>query len=49
VPCTLKTAYYELMRSVAILDDPTAAGVCWKALLERLPEPEALPEWQPPA
>jgi nicotinamidase-related amidase len=49
VPCTLKTAYYELMRSVAVLDDPVAAGAGWKALLERLPEPEALPEWQPPA
>ena len=48
VPCTLKTAYYELMRSVAVLDDPAAAGPGWAALLERLPEPEALPEWQPP-
>jgi nicotinamidase-related amidase len=48
VPCTLKTAYYELMRSVAGLDDPAAAGPGWAALLERLPEPEALPEWQPP-
>jgi nicotinamidase-related amidase len=49
VPCTLKTAYYELMGSVAVLDDPAAAGAGWAALLERLPEPEALPEWQPPA
>ena len=49
VPCTLKTAYYELMRSVAVLDDPAAAGPGWSALLERLPEPEALPDWQPPA
>lgn len=47
VPCTLKTAYYELMRSVAVLDDPAAAGAGWSALLERLPEPEALPDWQP--
>jgi nicotinamidase-related amidase len=49
VPCALKTAYYELMRSVAVLDDPAAAVAGWKALLERLPEPEALPEWRPPA
>jgi nicotinamidase-related amidase len=49
VPCTLKTVYYELMRSVAVLDDPAAAGPGWAALLERLPEPEALPECRPPS
>ena len=49
VPCTFKTAYYELMHTVAVLDDPAAAGAGWSALLERLPDPEGLPEWQPPA
>jgi nicotinamidase-related amidase len=48
VPCTLKAAYYELVRSVAVLDDSAAADPGWAALLERLLEPEALPEWQPP-
>jgi hypothetical protein len=33
----------------AVLDDPAAAGAGWPALLERLPEPEALPDWQPPS
>jgi nicotinamidase-related amidase len=48
VSCTLKTAFYELMRTVAVLDDPAAAGHGWAELLQRFSEPEALPEWRPP-
>jgi nicotinamidase-related amidase len=47
VPCTLKTAYYELMRSVTVCRDPAAAGPGWEALMAEFDEPEALPEWRP--
>jgi nicotinamidase-related amidase len=49
VPCTLKTAFYELMRTVTVCRDPEAAGGGWELLLREFDEPEALPEWQPPA
>ena len=45
VPCTLKTAYYELMRTVHVFDEPTSGGPGWPALLERFGEPEQWPEW----
>jgi nicotinamidase-related amidase len=47
VPCTLKTAYYELMRAVTVCRDPAAAGGGWELLLREFDEPEALPDWRP--
>ncbi len=47
VPCTLKTAYYELMRAVTVCRDPASAGPGWAALMAEFDEPEALPEWRP--
>ena len=47
VPCTLKTAYYELQKSVAIWDDPAALGPRWQRLLPLFGEPERWPEWSP--
>lgn len=48
VPCTLKTAFYELMRSVAAYDDPVALGPQWQRLLPLFGEPESFPIWSPP-
>lgn len=45
VPCTVKTAYYELMRSVLVLDDPATGGPGWPELLPRFGQPETWPEW----
>jgi nicotinamidase-related amidase len=47
VPCTLKTAYYELAKSVDVCRDPGSVGPGWTALMQVFGEPEALPEWQP--
>ena len=47
VPCTLKTAYYELMKSVAVYDDPKALGSRWERLLPLFGEPELWPAWPP--
>lgn len=47
VPCTLKTAYYELMQAVTVCRDPAGAGPGWEALMAEFDEPEALPEWRP--
>jgi nicotinamidase-related amidase len=47
VPCTLKTAYYELMKSVTVCRDPASAGGGWEALMREFDDPESLPEWQP--
>jgi nicotinamidase-related amidase len=47
VPCTLKTVYYELMRSVAVLRDPSAGGDGWARLPELFGKPEDLPPWEP--
>lgn len=47
VPCTLKTAYYELMRAVTVSRDPRSAGPGWQALMAEFGEPESLPEWRP--
>lgn len=47
VPCTLKTAYYELVKSVDVCRDPGSAGPGWAELMRVFGEPEALPEWQP--
>ncbi len=47
VPCTLKTAYYELMKSVAVCHDPGSAGGGWELLMREFDEPEGLPDWQP--
>jgi nicotinamidase-related amidase len=47
VPCTLKTLYYELMKSVAVCSEPESGGPGWAALLRVFDEPEALPEWRP--
>ncbi len=46
VPGTLKTAYYELMRSVAVFDDPQCGDSGWGELLERFGEPEGWPSWR---
>ena len=46
-PCTLKTAYYELMKAVTVCRDPAAAGGGWELLMREFDEPEALPDWQP--
>lgn len=46
VPCTLKTAFYELMRSVRVLDEPDEGGPGWSELLPRFGEPEKWPSWQ---
>jgi nicotinamidase-related amidase len=47
VPCTLKAAYYELMRAVTVCRDPGSAGPGWTALMAEFDEPESLPEWRP--
>ena len=47
VPCTLKTAYYELMRSVEVFEEPDSGGPGWAELLERFGEPEKWPAWRP--
>ena len=47
VPCTLKTAYYELMKSVEVCRDPASAGAGWESLMSEFSEPESLPDWQP--
>jgi len=48
VPCTLKTAYYELQKNVAIWDDPAALGPRWQRLLPLFGEPERWPAWSLP-
>jgi nicotinamidase-related amidase len=47
VPCTLKTAYYELMRAVTVTRDPKMGGHGWELLMREFDEPESLPEWRP--
>lgn len=47
VPCTLKTAYYELVKSVDVCRDPGSVGPGWAELMRVFGKPEALPEWQP--
>jgi nicotinamidase-related amidase len=47
VPCTLKAAYYELMRTVTTCREPAAAGRGWELLMREFGEPEALPHWRP--
>ncbi len=47
VPCTLKTAFYELMRSVQISDDPASGGPGWERLVSSMGAPETWPPWQP--
>jgi len=47
VPCTLKTAYYELMKAVTVCRDPASGGAGWQALMAEFGEPESLPDWQP--
>lgn len=47
VPCTLKTAYYELMKSVAVCRDPSSGRAGWDLLMREFDDPESLPEWQP--
>ncbi|MBM3146830.1 MAG: isochorismatase family protein [Actinobacteria bacterium] len=47
VPCTLKTAFYELMRSVRICSDPASGGPHWERLIPAFGEPELWPHWRP--
>jgi nicotinamidase-related amidase/quercetin dioxygenase-like cupin family protein len=47
VPCTLKTAYYELQKTAAVWDDPTALGSPWERLLPLFGEPESWAAWPP--
>ncbi len=47
VPCTLKTAYYELQKTAAIWDDPAVLGSPWERLLPLFGEPESWPAWPP--
>jgi hypothetical protein len=47
VPCTLKTAYYELQRTAAVWDDPTVLGSRWERLVPLFGEPELWPPWPP--
>ncbi len=47
IPCTLKMAYYELMKSVAVCRDPASAGRGWESLMREFDEPESLPDWRP--
>jgi hypothetical protein len=47
VPCTLKTAYYELQRTAAIWDDSSLLGPQWERLLPLFGEPESWPAWPP--
>lgn len=47
VPCTLKTAYYELQKTAAVWDDAAALGSRWKRLLPLFGEPELWPPWPP--
>ena len=46
VPCTLKSAYYELKRVVGV--PPATAGSGWERLMKLFGSPEDLPPWQPP-
>jgi nicotinamidase-related amidase len=47
VPCTLKTAYYELMKVAATAYRPADAPGGWPALVAEFGHPEELPEWDP--
>jgi len=47
IPCTLKTAYYELMKAVTVCRDPQSTGGGWELLMREFDEPESLPEWRP--
>ena len=47
IPCTLKTAYYELMKAVTVCRDPETGGHGWELLMREFDEPESLPDWQP--
>lgn len=47
VPCTLKTAYYELMRTAATAYSPVDAPASWQALVAEFGSPEQLPVWDP--
>jgi nicotinamidase-related amidase len=47
IPCTLKTAYYELMRTVTVCRDPRSGGRGWELLMREFDEPESLVEWRP--
>ena len=45
VPCTLKTAYYELKRVVGVPAAPAHSG--WERLTQLIGSPEEWPPWQP--
>ena len=47
IPCTLKTAYYELMKTVTVCRDPRSGGGGWELHRREFDEPESLPGWQP--
>ena len=46
-PCTYKTLFYELTRSVGFLPSQVEAGVISPEVLESLIAPEELPSWNP--
>ena len=47
IPCTLKSAYYELMKTAAIAYRPVDAAPEWRALVEEFGRPEELRPWTP--
>lgn len=49
VPCTLKTAFYELMKTVAVYGQPERFPPAWARLVEEFGEPELFPPWRPTA
>jgi nicotinamidase-related amidase len=49
VPSTLKTTYYELMRTAAPAYRPDEAPAPWRTLVAEFGKPEKLPPWDPPS
>ncbi len=47
VPCTLKTAFYELMKTVAVYGRSERFPTAWARLIEEFGEPELFPPWHP--
>jgi nicotinamidase-related amidase len=47
IPCTYKTLFYELTRSVGFLPSQVKAGAISPTALESLIAPEELPPWHP--
>jgi nicotinamidase-related amidase len=49
IPCTLKTAFYELKKAVGVPEGGDWPEGGWERLIERFGPPEELPPWEPGA